>query len=100
MNEEKSKGKDDNSKSQKKGENKNQKENENENTVSSIISSLKKDSPEYEKSKIDELLENLSDGNDKENISRHGAFNEAKKNHNIPKCQSLIKWNIIIRQNI
>ena len=48
---------------------------------------MKKDSPEYEKSKIDELLENLNDGNDKEKISRHGAFNEAKKNHDIPKCQ-------------
>jgi len=76
---EKSKGKNNDSKSSKK--------NQNENTVSKAISDLKKDCPDYEKSKIDKFLENLNENNGEKKMKRSEAFNLAKRNHGIPKNQ-------------
>lgn len=79
---------------------KSQKKTENENTVSKVISDLKKDSPDYEKSKIDILLENLNDDNNNKKIKRTEAFNFAKRNHGIPKNQEpdKVEYNVVGHQ--
>lgn len=60
---------------------------QNENTVSNIISNLEKDSSDYEKKKIEELLINLKNDTGKKKVTRTEAFNEAKRNNGIPKSQ-------------
>ena len=48
---------------------------------------MKKDCPDYEKSKIDKFLENLNENNGEKKMKRAEAFNLAKRNHGIPKNQ-------------
>ena len=61
---------------------------------------MKKDCPDYEKSKIDKFLENLNENNGEKKMKRSEAFNLAKRNHGIPKNQEpdKVEYNIVGHQ--